>query len=256
VIVPAYGAAAYLPDAIGSVQCQSLADWELLIVDDASPDETAAVAAQAAAGDGRIRLLRQDGTQGPAAARNLGLAAARGRYLAFLDADDLWLPTKLQRQVACLGASGAAICYTGYRRVSPDLSRQSRTLGVPPRLDHASLLKNTAIVTSSAMIDSSLTGPVRLPLSKRDDLLLWLGLLRAGHRAVGLTECLTLYRCVPGSYSRRYLRAGASIWRIYRQEEGLSPARASWCFVNYALRAAWKRAAPKRSGRAPPDITP
>lgn len=241
IITPAWKAARYIGETIASVRAQTLSDWEHLVIDDCSPDETGQVVAEFARRDPRLRPLRTPANGGPAKARNLGLAAARGRYVCFLDADDLWRPEKLALQIERLTAADAAICYTGYRRVSFDLTRQSRVIRVPRQLTYRRLLRNTAIVTSSAMIDSDRTGPLRMTEAARDDYLLWLDLLRAGHKAVGLNRDLVQYRHVPGSVSSRQLHASGIVWQIYRQHEKLSLPMALWCFLNYATRAVWKR---------------
>ncbi|MDW8259669.1 MAG: glycosyltransferase family 2 protein, partial [Gammaproteobacteria bacterium] len=125
-ITPAYRAAKFIAETIQSVQAQTYPDFEMLIVDDCSPDETAAVVARFAAEDPRIRLLRQSVNGGPAAARNRALMEARGRWIAFLDSDDLWLPEKLCRQLAFHRATDAALTYTAFRRISSDGSRLGR----------------------------------------------------------------------------------------------------------------------------------
>lgn len=241
IITPAWKAARYIGETLASVRAQTLGDWEHLVIDDCSPDDTAQVVAAAAAGDPRLRLLRTPANGGPARARNVGLAEARGRYVCFLDADDLWHPEKLALQIETLTRRDAAICYTGYRRLSFDLDKRSRQIRVPRELTYSGLLRNTAIVTSSAMIDTARTGPLRMTEAARDDYLLWLGLLKAGHRAVGLNRDLVQYRRVPGSVSSKQLHASGIVWHIYRQHERLPLPFALWCFLNYAARAVWKR---------------
>lgn len=241
IITPAWKAAGYIAETIQSVRAQTLGDWEHLVIDDCSPDATGAVVAALAAEDPRLKLLRTPVNGGPAPARNLGLEQARGRYVCFLDADDLWLPPKLADQIALLERTGAAICYTGYRRVSYDRRETSRVIRVPRRLAHGRLLRNTAIVTSSSMVDTARTGPIRMQQAARDDYLLWLGLTRAGHQAVGLNGEYVHYRRVPGSVSSRQLHASSIVWHIYRRHEKLSFPYAAWCFMNYAARAVWKR---------------
>ncbi len=241
IVTPAWKAAGYIGQTVESVRNQTLRDWEHLVIDDCSPDDTGLVVADLAARDPRLRLLRTPANGGPARARNVGLGAARGRYVCFLDADDLWHPEKLAAQIALLEATGAAICYTGYRRMSFDLLQQSRAIKVPRELTYRRLLRNTAIVTSSSMVDTRRTGPLRMTEAARDDYLLWLGLLKAGHKAVGLNRDLVQYRRVPGSVSSRQLHASGIVWQIYRQHEKLSLPVALWCFLNYASRAVWKR---------------
>jgi glycosyltransferase involved in cell wall biosynthesis len=102
VVIPAFNAAAWLPDALNSVLSQTYTQWEAVVVNDGSTDGTAEVVKNFAGRDGRIRLLSHPANQGPAAARNLGMLASRAEYIAFLDADDIWLPTKLEKQLLLL----------------------------------------------------------------------------------------------------------------------------------------------------------
>jgi len=241
VITPAYNAAARVGETIRSVQAQSLGDWEMLIADDASEDATAALVEEAARADPRITLIRCAANGGSGAARNAALSRAKGRYIAFLDSDDLWLPEKLARQTAFMVDSGCALSYTAFRRISADGQRTGRLIHVPDRLTYQTLLKNTAIATLTAMVDSRQTGPLTMSTARRDDYILWLSLLRRGFVARGLNEDLARYRAVAGSLSSRPGRSAAWTWRVYREAEGLGPVRASWCMANYGARALVKR---------------
>lgn len=240
IITPAYRAAPFLAETIQSVQGQTYADFEMLIVDDCSPDDTAQVVGRFAAADPRIRLLRQPVNQGPAAARNRALAEARGRWIAFLDSDDLWLPEKLDRQLAFHRAMDATLSYTAYRRISADGLRVGRPIRVPDRLDYRRLLGNTGIATSTVLIDRTKTGPFFMKRTYYDDFACWLELLRRGGTAVGLQEDLMRYRVVGGSVSRNKARSARQVWRTYREVEGLGLLRSAWSFANYASRGLLK----------------
>jgi teichuronic acid biosynthesis glycosyltransferase TuaG len=211
------------------------------VVDDASPDRAAALAERIAAGGPRIRLLRHATNRGAAAARNTALEVASGRDIAFLDADDLWLPAKLERQLAFMQASDAAISYTAFRRIDESGTRVGRLIHVPAEMTSRKLLANTAIATLTAMVDRERSGPFAMREMRRDDLILWLTLLRQGCSARGLNEDLARYRVVKGSLSSRRLRSAAWVWQVYRHEVGLGPLRALWYLGNYGARAWWKR---------------
>lgn len=234
IIMPAYKAAAYVGEAIRSVQAQEHSDWELLVVDDGSPDETAACVSDHARYDSRIRLIRQCNS-GPALARQRALDAAQGRYIAFLDADDLWLPVKLERQLKFMQDKHAAISFTQFRRMSADGKRVGHLVAIPDRLDYRGLLKRTAIATSTVIIDRHLTGNFRMTRTYYDDYALWLSILKRGFIAYGLQEDLMRYRVLDKSVSRNKWRSAYWVWRIYRDVEGLGIARASWYFAHYAV---------------------
>lgn len=241
IVMPAYRAAQWLPGAVRSVQAQTFREWELLIVEDRSPDATHAVATALAAEEPRIRVLVNAREQGPAGARTTGIAAARGRFLAFLDSDDLWMPTKLERQLADLRATGGGFSFTAYRRIDESGTRVGRLVEVPRELDHRRLLGNTAIVTSSVLLDRERVGRVVPRPTYHDDFVLWLDLLRGGGVAHGLNEDLIRYRIAGGSYSRNKFRMAWHVWRTYRDIEGLGIGTSLGHFLGYAVRGVRKR---------------
>lgn len=240
IVTPAFRAERFIGATIRSVRSQSFSRFEMLVVDDCSPDGTAGVVAAMAAEDSRIVLLRHERNGGPAAARNTALASARGRYIAFLDSDDLWLPAKLERQLGFMTERGAAISFTRYRRIAHDDAPLSAVIGVPDRLDYWGLLKNTAIVTSTVVVDREVTGPFAMRQVFYDDFILWLELLKRGFSAHGLQEELTHYRVVTASWSRNKLRSALQVWRTYRHIEHLGLVSAAWAFSHYAWHAFWK----------------
>jgi teichuronic acid biosynthesis glycosyltransferase TuaG len=236
IITPAFKAAPFIAGAVGSVRRQTHHEWEMLIVDDCSPDDTVSAVQRAAAGDDRVRLIRQPHNGGPARARNAALAAARGRWIAFLDADDYWLPQKLERQLAFHEASDAKITFTEFRRVTEDGSVVGRHMHVPDRLSYRALLRNTAIATSTVLVDGEKTGSFRMKETYYDDYACWLELLRPGGFALGLHQDLMRYRVTRASVSRDKARSARRVWHTYRQIEGLDPVTSAWCFMHYAVR--------------------
>lgn len=243
VITPAYNAARFIGETMASVQAQTLDDWEMIIADDCSRDETCQVVAEAAARDPRIVLVRQAKNSGPAATRNAALARASGRFVAFLDSDDLWLPEKLARQTDFMLREDCAVSYTWYRRISEDGATTGHLIESPASLTYRQVLKNAAIANLTSMIDTAKTGPVRINEAgyRAHDYILWLSLLRQGHRALCLQEDLARYRSVIGSISSPPARSAYWVWRIYRDIEKLSLPYAAWCLAHYASHALLKR---------------
>jgi teichuronic acid biosynthesis glycosyltransferase TuaG len=237
IIVPAYRAASYIGQTIESVLAQTYRDWEMLIADDCSPDNTRGVVAEWAARDSRIRLIALEQNGGPAAARNAALQQASGRWIAFLDSDDTWLPAKLERSLAHAQTNRAALVFTAYRRISQDDSRIGELIHVPRTLTYKQLLGNTAIATSTVLIDRSIAGDVRMERVFYDDFVCWLSILRRGHVAHGLDEDLMRYRVVAQSVSRNKGRSAREVWKTYRDVEQLGPIAASWYFGRYAMNA-------------------
>ena len=236
IITPAYKAARFVAATIESVIAQDYQCWEMIIADDRSPDDTADIVARYGAADPRVRLVRLQTNGGAAMARNAALEVARGRYLAFLDSDDLWMPGKLRTQLDFMDRARAAFSFTSFRRISQDGGRTGRLVPVPAQLDYAGLLKNTAITTSTVILDRSVTGSVRMTRTYYDDFVLWLGLLKRGIVAHGLPVDLLRYRVVERSVSRNKANSARQVWRTYRDIEQLDTLSCAWCFANYAAR--------------------
>lgn len=241
VVTPIWNAAGTLAAAVASVQAQTRGDWELLLIDDGSTDGGGALAARLAAGDPRIRLLGGTARRGAAAARNEGIRAARGRFVAFLDADDLWRPGKLARQIGYMEAGEVPFTFASVRRIDAD-GRPLGVIAVPRRVDHARLLLGNVIPCQTAAYDRRHYGAVEMPeLPRRQDYGLWLTLLARGGEAHGLPEVLADWRMRPGSLSANKLVAAAATWRVYREVAGLGRGRAAWCLGNNLARGVGKR---------------
>jgi teichuronic acid biosynthesis glycosyltransferase TuaG len=242
VIMPVRNGAAHLQDALESVRSQTVTDFELLVTDDSSTDGSRELLAKFASNDDRVRIFRRNGQRHAAAARNLALSRARGQYAAFLDADDIWLSDKLERQLEFMRAKDAYFSYTAYEKIDADGRRRDRIVSVPTRLDYPALLKGCAIGCSTAVIDIRRTGPLQMPAIRRGhDYACWLRLVRRFGPAQGLNEPLGFYREHPGSLSSNKFRKAAMNWRIYRQEEGLSFLRATACMGAYIYHGVRKR---------------
>ena len=236
VVVPAYNVANYIEKAVESVLSQSFSDLELLIVDDASTDETAAVAETFAARDGRVRVLTNESNCGVALTRNRGIAAAQGTYIALLDGDDYWYPEKLEKQLALAEETDADIVYCSYDLVEERENPRQRAFIVPPETNFTKMLSSNVISCSTALLKASVLGPEPFGTAKdySEDFLLWMQLLQEGKRAVGCTEVLGAYRLMPQSRSSDKLRCARYHWRIYRKQLHLPFFRAALSFVQYA----------------------
>lgn len=241
IITPSWNVERLIGETIESVQAQTFADWELLIADDCSTDNTAAVVESYAAKDPRVHLIRQPRNGGPALARQAAIEKAQGRFIAFLDSDDLWLPAKLERQVAFARDHRAALSFTAFRRIDETGSTTGRLIPVPATLTYGQLLKNTSIATLTALVDRDVTGSIAMKNEPYDDFCLWLSILKPGHAAYGLNEDLARYRVRGSSVSSRPLRSAGWVWHIYRNVERLSPVKSAWCFVHWSARAWLKR---------------
>lgn len=246
VLMPVFNAAAVLERAVASVRAQSLPDWELLIVDDGSADESAAVIAGCAADDARIHTLAQGRNTGAAAARNRALAMARGRYIAFLDADDAWLPEKLDRQVGMMQRQDAALGFSGFWREENGSYARVR---VPERVTRGRLLRGNVIGCLTAIYDRARLGDMPMPdLRLSHDYALWLDILGRIDHAAGLDEPLAIHHRSRGSLSASRLRSLQGTWGMYRSHLGLPRTRAAFYLAHHIARRARRGVVPSRTG--------
>ena len=240
IVTPAFNAERFIRECIDSVLAQTHRALEMLVVDDCSRDKTAEIVRSYSSRDPRIRLISRESNGGPAAARNTALKAASGRFIAFLDSDDLWTERKLEEQLQFMKETDSTFSFTGYRRISEQGAFVSERVRVPTSLNYSGLLKNTAIATTTVLIDRSKTGPLEMKQTYYDDFALWLSVLKRGFTAHGLQKDLARYRVVEGSWSRRKWRSAIQVWKAYRQVEGLSWPYSVWCFLHYAFNATRK----------------
>jgi glycosyltransferase involved in cell wall biosynthesis len=241
VVTPVWNAAGTLAEAVGSLRAQTRGDWEQILVDDGSTDGSRALAEALAAGDPRLRVMGWAQRRGAAAARNAAIRAARGRFVAFLDADDRWRADKLDRQIGYMEATGAPFTFAAVRRIDEG-GRPLGVLAAPARVDYARLLRGNVIPCQTAAYDRAHYGAVEMPdLPRRQDYGLWLTLLARGGEAHGLPEPLADWRMRPGSLSSNKLVAAGGTWRVYREVAGLGRARAAWYLGGNLARGALKR---------------
>lgn len=237
ILMPAHNAAATIGAAIASVQTQGMADWELLVINDRSDDATQIQVEALAHADPRIRLLQNEGPQGAAAARNTGLAAAQGRYIAFLDADDEWLPHKLEQQMALLQETGAALCYSGF--VTRRAGRPDKSVTVPPSVTYQQLLSGNIIGCLTAIYDTKVCGKVPMPLiRRRHDYALWLNILKDHGTACGIPAPLAVLHLASGTLSANKAAATYDTWRMYRDVVGLSAAKSLYYLLRHLVQRA------------------
>ncbi len=213
-----------------------------MLVEDGSTDESLCILETVERQDGRIRVIRQE-NGGAAKARNHGLSKAAGRFVAYLDADDLWSPDKLEKQLAFMAKKEAAFSFTGYEFADEKGKGTGKIVRVPEELCYKEVLKNTTIFTSTVIFDTKRLAKEKLfmPMIKSEDTALWFKILREGVTAYGLNENLVRYRRPAKSLSSNKLEAVRRIWRLYRKAEGLSLWYSFYNFCFWAVRAVKRR---------------
>lgn len=202
IITPAYNCANRLEDTINTVLQQSYQNWELLIVDDCSKDNTVEVVTEWTKKDPRIKLFRQEKNGGASLARNRAIMESSGKYIAFLDGDDMWLPNKLEKQIKYMRDNNYYFSYTPYYILNDGESMDLSTMPIrncPEELDYHELLKMNRIGCLTVIFDAENIGKITIPkLDKRNDYAMWLKALRAGVTAHRLNEPLAVYRSHQG----------------------------------------------------------
>jgi teichuronic acid biosynthesis glycosyltransferase TuaG len=240
IITPCYNSQRYIEETIASVLDQTYKNWEMIIVDDQSSDNTIEIIKLFAARDKRIRAVMLDQNKGPALARNEALRIAKGRYITFLDSDDIWLPDRLAVQLEYMMSSDIAFSFAEYRRISEHNERCGQLIKIPSAVTYNQLLKHNVICGFTVMIDRHKTGNISQLNTKHEDYILWLEILKRGHIAKGLHRDVGRYRIVAGSVSRNKLKSALARWRIYREIEKINFFKSCWYFMHYAVKSLWK----------------
>ena len=244
IITPVYQCEKYLVSTIESVLSQTYSYWELILVGDCTPDNSATLIQPYLESDSRFRYVKLEKNSGAAVARNAGLDLARGRYIAYLDADDIWLPKKLERQLHFMKETGAAFTCCDYEKIEHDGTPLHKTVHMPKTITYEQLLRNTIIQTVGVVVDTARVDRtlLRMPdLRRGQDSATWLQMLKNGVEFLGQNEVLAQYRRVPNSLSANKLKAMKRTWHLYRKVERLSVLKSFWCLLGWAYNASLKR---------------
>ncbi|MDV4314276.1 glycosyltransferase family 2 protein [Acinetobacter indicus] len=236
VITPSYNSAYYIQKTIESILGQTYLNWELIIIDDCSSDNSVEVIAKYVDQDERIKLIVLEKNSGAAVARNRGIEEANGRFIAFLDSDDSWHPEKLSKQVKFMLENDYDFTYTAYHKVN-EYGEYLSKVNIPLKTQYNELLKTCVIGCLTAMYDSHKLGKVYFPLiRKRQDFALWLKILKLTPYAYGLNEDLANYTVRSDSISANKLKAAQYNWYLYRNIEKLNILKSMYYFSHYMIK--------------------
>ncbi len=236
VITPTYNSERFIGETIESVLNQTYDHWEMMIVDDASTDQTVELVEQYQKRDARIKLIILDQNSGSAIARNTAMDHANGKYFAFLDSDDMWTFNKLEKQVEFMLENDIAFSYTQYQRVLEDGTKTNEISKAPFQVKYDDLMKHCVIGCLTVMIDTEKIGNERMyNIRTRQDYVYWLTLAKKGFYAYGLPETLANYRLVRNSISRNKWKAAKKNWEVYYKIEKQTFMKSLWYFINYTL---------------------
>lgn len=236
VIMPAYNAGRFIEEAIRSVMEQTYTNWELLVLDDGSRDDTLAIAQRLAAEDNRIRVLPNEQNMGVAKTRNRGFDLCRGDYAALLDSDDRWYPQKLEKQLALARQTDADVIYCSYGIVDELGQKKCDDFIVPQTTDFDTFLASSVISCSTALLSRKVIDRYRFAADfYHEDLALWLRLLQDGYTARGAVEVLADYRVMSGTRASNKLKSALNRWRIFRRQLHLPLGKSMAAIARYSL---------------------
>ena len=237
IIVPTYNCAKFIGRTIESAQAQTYRNWEMIIVDDRSTDNTKEIVEQYIRNDSRIQYHLLDVNSGAAVARTTAMKLARGDYMAFLDSDDLWLPDKLEKQIAFMDANDYAFSCTAYAQIDEDDNLIGKTVKTVKKTNYNRLLLDCPVGNSTVMYNVEKMGKFEVPnIRKRNDDALWLKMLKKETYIWGMPDVLMRYRVRENSISSNKLQLIKYHWQLYREIEHLGVLRSAfhvcyWCMI-------------------------
>lgn len=239
VIMPMYNAETFLNQSIQSVISQTYQNWELLVVDDCSKDNSAIIVHKFVQQNSRIKYFKTDKPSGsPILPRNIGIINAQGRYIAFLDSDDAWLPNKLETQLKMFEQyEDMAICFSNYEKMTEKGERNNRIVQAPAITNYKQLLLSNVIGCLTAVYDTAKVGKMFFQNHSHEDYILWLEILKKGYIARNTNTVEALYRIRENSVSSNKLKTLSWQWDIYRNVENIGLFHSCYYFMNYAYKA-------------------
>lgn len=242
IIIPVYNAGKYIKDTIDSILAQDYKNYEVILVNDCSKDDSVKII-DSYREDTRIRLINNTSNQGAALSRNVGIAEAKGDYIAFVDSDDIWDSHKLSKELKFMKENDIEFAFTSYEFGDENARGTGKFVSVPKKLTYKEALSRTVIFTSTVMFDmTKLTKEeIMMPQVPSEDTATWWKLLRSGHVAYGLSESLTIYRRPAKSLSSNKAVAVKRIWNLYRNVEKLGFFTSGINLFFWALRATLRR---------------
>ena len=243
IIIPVYNAEKFLDDTINSVLDQTYSNWELILVNNCSVDNSLNIIKKYSKQDKRISYVCNKEYQDVALNRNSGIKKAKGKYLCFLDADDKWDKEKLFKQVSFMKEKNCAFSFTSYEFADSNCIPNGKRVIVPDKISYTEALKNTTIWTSTVMFDMTKLAKedIYMPNVKSEDTASWWSILKKEKCAYGLKDVLSYYRRSENTLSSDKIEAIKRIWNLYRNVEGLNFFYSTYCFCFYAVRAVLRR---------------
>ena len=237
IITPTYNCANFIGETIDSVLAQTYSNWEMIIVDDCSTDNTEEIVNNYSNSDKRIKYYKLDNNSGAAVSRTKAVELANGQYMAFLDSDDLWYPNKLEYQINYMKKNNYAFTCTKYEQINEKSKLLDKVIMVVPKTNYNRLLLDCPVGNSTVMYDVTKMGKFKVPnIRKRNDDALWLQMLKKEKYIYGIDEVLMKYRIRSNSISSNKFKLIGYHWYLYRNIEHLNIVRSVfhicyWCII-------------------------
>lgn len=241
IVTPAYNAERYISKTIDSVINQTYTNWEMLIVDDCSIDNTKYIIKEYSTKDHRIRIITMPENVGVANARNEAIKLSKGEYIAFLDSDDIWRVDKLEKQITFMANNKYDFTFTDYELINKNGNKLNKIITVPKKLNYYDALKGNSIPCLTVMINKKNVGLFRMPNIKHEDYATWLNILKNNITAYGLNENLAMYRKSDNSITSNKFKSMFWTWNIYYKNQNLGFLKSVRCMINYILKNIKKR---------------
>lgn len=241
IITPSYNSAKYIAETIQSVQNQTYTNWEMIIVDDCSTDNTEQIIYEIQLTDSRIHFFKLDQNSGSGVARNKGIEHASGNYMTFIDSDDIWFSNFIKNSIETIQSSKSPFVFSSYKRSNEDLEFVYSDFIVPQKVTYTDILKSNSISCLTAFLDIKTLGKKFMPkIRKRQDMGLWLQYLKEIPFAYGIQEPQAIYRIRENSLSRKKSDLLKYQWEFYREVEQLSIPKSIYYMIQWMYRGFMK----------------
>lgn len=240
IIVPSYNSSRFISQTIESVVVQTYKNWEMIIIDDSSPDNANNIIEKYIKKDERIKLIKLERNSGPAIARNRGIELAKGKYIAFLDSDDIWLPKKLEKQIKFMKDNNLSLTCSSYYTIDEN-NKNINTRIVEEFFSYASMLKSNCIGNLTGIYDCEKLGKIYMDDVGHEDYTLWLKVMKKAKSTKAIIEPLAKYRILNNSISANKLKVLKWQWNIYRNIVELGIFQSTYYFIYYIYYALKKR---------------
>lgn len=234
IIMPAYNSEKHIKESIESVLSQTYKNWELIIVNDYSKDNTVEIIKKISEKNEKIRIFNNSENKGVVFSRNFALEQSKGEYIAFLDSDDLWLETKLEKQLKLMKKENCFFSISSYKQIDEN-GKEINYVKAPLKLEYKEALKGNKIGCLTVLINKKKIGSFEMPNIKHEDYATWLKIMKKGYHVCGMDEPLAKYRKGNDTLSSNKLKVIFWTWPIYRKELGINCIMSTYYLIHHLI---------------------